>query len=231
MDSTTTAKLTLSGHSTAWWLKREKPTSPTCVSKGTTTYTHDLVGLTSGVSYKYAAYSDSGCSTELASATFKTSAAYALSAETITIAAGSTSATVTLTAINDRLNGNNDVNLATDSTGATANAPVEIASAASPTLTITDDDSLTAPASLTGVIDTLKPTEIALSWDEITAAASYKLQYKRDDENAWSSEISVQTSACQLKVNKRVCDYTLTGLTHGQALQRSRLGNPYRRRR
>ncbi len=66
-----TATLTLAGHAGAWWLKRTTPADTTCKSKGTTK-TEDLTSLNGNTSYTYKAYSDSTCSTELASETFLT---------------------------------------------------------------------------------------------------------------------------------------------------------------
>ena len=83
------ATLTLSGHTTNWWLKRTTPADSTCKSKGTT-ITESLTSLTPRKSYTYKAYSDSTCATEIASETFKTEG---LTVSNIT----STTATLTLT--------------------------------------------------------------------------------------------------------------------------------------
>ena len=66
----TTATLTLTNHSGAWYYKYSSPTGGSCssvVSSGTTTA--NLTSLTTGTSYTYKAYSDNSCSTELTSAT------------------------------------------------------------------------------------------------------------------------------------------------------------------
>ena len=65
------ATLTLGNYSGSWWLKRTTPADTTCKSKGTTA-TEALTGLSSNTSYTYKAYSNSNCSTELASETFLT---------------------------------------------------------------------------------------------------------------------------------------------------------------
>ena len=69
----TGATLTLSGYSpSSWYLQRTTPADTNCKSKTTTTET--LTTLTSGTSYTYKAYGDSGCANELASVTFTPSA-------------------------------------------------------------------------------------------------------------------------------------------------------------
>ena len=64
-----TARLTLTNHGGAWYYKYTVPTGGSCsaaVGSGTTTV--NLTGLSSGASYTYKAYSDSGCTVELAPA-------------------------------------------------------------------------------------------------------------------------------------------------------------------
>ena len=64
----TSLKLTITNHSGTWYYKYTSPggdTSCTAVSSATAIVT----GLAANTSYTYAAYSDSGCSTELATAT------------------------------------------------------------------------------------------------------------------------------------------------------------------
>ena len=65
------ATLTLGNYAGNWWLKRTTPADTACKSKGTT-YTEDLSSLSSNTSHTYKAYSDSSCTTELASETFLT---------------------------------------------------------------------------------------------------------------------------------------------------------------
>ena len=69
----TTATLTLTHYSGAWWLKRTTPADTTCKSKGTTA-TESLTTLTSGTSYTYKAYSKDSCADadEIATVTFST---------------------------------------------------------------------------------------------------------------------------------------------------------------
>ena len=66
----TTATLTIAHHgSGAWYYKATTGPHTTCqgpVAAGTTSV--DLTGLTAGASYVYSAYSDSGCSTLIATA-------------------------------------------------------------------------------------------------------------------------------------------------------------------
>ena len=65
----TTATLTIANHSGDWYYKYTSPTGGTCSSTAVTGSDEDLTGLTEGTSYTYKAYSDSSCSTELATAT------------------------------------------------------------------------------------------------------------------------------------------------------------------
>ncbi len=86
------ATLTLTSHTGNWWLKRTAPTPGTCTSVGSTD-TEELASLTPDQSYTYAAFSDSGCTTQLDTATFTTTgSAPSLTAGTITY----NSATLTL---------------------------------------------------------------------------------------------------------------------------------------
>ncbi|MDE0669001.1 MAG: fibronectin type III domain-containing protein, partial [bacterium] len=68
------ATLTLANHAGAWWHRRTMPTDGTrnCVGVGANTATAALTGLAAGTAYEWKAYSDSGCATELATATFST---------------------------------------------------------------------------------------------------------------------------------------------------------------
>ena len=65
----TTATLTISGTTAAWYYKRVAPTGDTtCHNVSANTTTASLTGLTGGASYTYKAYSDSTCATEITSA-------------------------------------------------------------------------------------------------------------------------------------------------------------------
>ena len=65
----TTATLTITGHTAAWWYKRHAPSGDnTCHSVAANDSNDDLSGLTGGTSYTYKAYSNSGCTTEITSA-------------------------------------------------------------------------------------------------------------------------------------------------------------------
>ena len=67
----TSATVTMSGQSGNWWLKRTTPGDSTCTAK--TTNSENLHNLNPDTSFTFKAYSDSGCSDELAeSTTFKT---------------------------------------------------------------------------------------------------------------------------------------------------------------
>ena len=69
----TGARLTIGNHAAAWWYRKTSPTpAGTCTAVNAGTTHVDLTGLTAGTSYTYKAYSNSGCTTELASRTFGT---------------------------------------------------------------------------------------------------------------------------------------------------------------
>ena len=89
----TTATLTIANHNAAWYYKYTVPATPagtcsTVVAAGTTTATLDT--LTAGTAYTFKAYSDSSCTTELATETFTTPAS--LTASKV----GDTTATLTI---------------------------------------------------------------------------------------------------------------------------------------
>ena len=69
----TTATLTLAGHTGSWYVKKTAPSTPvgTCSSEISTT-THNLDSLSAGTAYTYKAYSDSACTTAIATASFTT---------------------------------------------------------------------------------------------------------------------------------------------------------------
>ena len=69
--ASTSATLTLGGHTGNWYLQQTAPTLGTC-STAITGTTHSLGSLTMGATYTFKAYSDSSCTTELATATFTT---------------------------------------------------------------------------------------------------------------------------------------------------------------
>ena len=91
-----TATLTLTGHTGNWWIKQTAPTSTTCTAKTSTT-THSLTNLTANRSYTYTAYTNSGCTTTIDSASFTTPHAPALTASRVT----HNTATLTLTGHTD----------------------------------------------------------------------------------------------------------------------------------
>ncbi len=66
----TTATLTLTGNTSSWYYKADKSPDNSCSSSslsGSTT-TKDLTGLSSGTTYNYSAYSNSTCTTKIATA-------------------------------------------------------------------------------------------------------------------------------------------------------------------
>ena len=73
--TSTTATLTIGGHTGAWWYERTAPSGDTtCHSVAAGTTTANLSSLTAGTSYTYKAYDKSGCNSadEIATATFTT---------------------------------------------------------------------------------------------------------------------------------------------------------------
>ena len=87
--ATTTATLTLTGHTGNWWVKQTLPAGGTCTA-GEADFSHALSGLNSVTAYDYAAYRDSTCTTLIATATFTT---HGLAAGSFSL----TGATLTLT--------------------------------------------------------------------------------------------------------------------------------------
>ena len=71
MVTVKTAILTISGHTAAWWHKSDQ-TNATCASVAANTSSANLTNLTGGTTYVWKAYSDSSCTSELASTTFTT---------------------------------------------------------------------------------------------------------------------------------------------------------------
>ena len=69
----TTATLSISGHTGAWWYKRTSPTAGSCVSRSAG-QTASLSSLSANTRYTYKAYSATGCmdANEIASLTFTT---------------------------------------------------------------------------------------------------------------------------------------------------------------
>ena len=64
----TTATLTISGHTAAWWYQGNQ-TNASCAAVAANTTTASLTGLTGGTDYTYKAYSNNTCTTELTTAT------------------------------------------------------------------------------------------------------------------------------------------------------------------
>ena len=72
-ETRNTATLTIAHHTGNWWHKQTSPGTGRC-STAISGVTANLTGLTPGTPYTWKAYSDSGCSTEIASETFTTQA-------------------------------------------------------------------------------------------------------------------------------------------------------------
>ena len=136
--------------------------------------------------------------------TLPTSAAYTMSAATVTIAAGSMTGTATLTAVNNFLCGTSDcpsakVNNAVSLAQATHPADTKWASKGTDVnITINDDDSLGKPG---GVKLSVDGTKIRVDWTAVTNATGYRVEWNGTSATDWSSKSSAtganttQTSA------------------------------------
>ena len=139
---------------------------------------------------------------------------YTLGSSTLTIAAGSTSTTTTLTAVNNRVDAaNKPVHM---DRGASADDPRVGVTSAQPTLTINDDDELASPTGGTVYTPGNVPTTVRVQWNPVTHASlsGYKIQYKLTTSSIWGSEITVATTACT-GVSITLCWSDITGLTVG----------------
>ena len=140
-------------------------------------------------------------------------AAYTLSATTTTIAGGSLSANVTLTAVNNRVDApNNGVKL-DGLSSTTANDPRVSFTSANPTVLINDDDSLAAPGNLRTANQTA--TQFEVQWDRVSGDASYNLQYKLTTATTWTSAPNIPTSGCRVGLDTTKCHYVVTNTTAG----------------
>ena len=85
----TTATLTISHHSGAWWYKGNQ-SGATCTPVAAGTSSASLSSLTAGTSYTYKAYDTSGCASanEIATVTFKQAAGFRDSGKDITLMSG-----------------------------------------------------------------------------------------------------------------------------------------------
>ena len=135
-----------------------------------------------------------------------TADAYTLGSTTITITAGQTTGTVTLTAVNNRVDAANlAVNLAT---GATSGDPRVGFSSATPTFTINDDDSLAAPGNLRTANQTA--TQFEVQWDRVSGDASYNLQWKLTTATTWPTATNILSSACRVGNDTTKCHHIVT---------------------
>ena len=121
--------------------------------------------------------------------------AYTLSPAILTVPAGSTAATVALTAVNNYKCGTSDcpaskANKTVTITSATDDAWVPVTTATNPTVTINDDDELTKPAGLKLSVDGLL---IRADWTAVTNATGYKVQWSTASDFASPSEGTVSS--------------------------------------
>ena len=96
----TTAKLTITNHTTAWWYKYTTPTGDSCSSNAVTGLMIDPSNLSPNTDYTYKAYSNNNCSTELASESFLTKPGKP-SKPQASVGAGSGKLTITATVSGD----------------------------------------------------------------------------------------------------------------------------------
>ncbi len=117
-------------------------------------------------------------------------AAYTMNPLTITIPAGSTTGTSTLTAVNNYTDAaNNTVTLALDTHPADTRWVVK--GSTDPSITINDDDELTKP---TGVKLSADGTKIRVDWTAVTGATGYKVQWNSTSSTDWSSPTEATTT-------------------------------------
>ena len=115
-----------------------------------------------------------------------TDAAYTLSTTTLTIAAGATTTTATLTAVNNFLCGTSacpstKVNKSITLTSSSDDPWVSVGTA--PSLTIRDDDELTKP---TGLRLSVGGTKIRADWTAVADATGYRVQWNTTN-SGWDS--------------------------------------------
>ena len=68
----TEATLTIGNHTGSWWYKRTSPNRGTCTARSSSQTTESLSELAPNTSYTYRAYSNSACTAQIASVTFRT---------------------------------------------------------------------------------------------------------------------------------------------------------------
>ena len=140
--------------------------------------------------------------------TLPTGTAYTLSASTVTIAGGSTSGTVTLTAVNNFVDAaNKAINLKT--AGASVDdVRVEITSA-NPTLTINDDDEFSKPTGLKLSVD---GTKIQADWTAVANVDGYRIEWNATT-NSFASPTGNATVTAVGLTGDPPTTYTISGLT------------------
>ena len=116
-------------------------------------------------------------------------AAYTLSPDTIRLPAGTTSATTTLTAVNNKTDDATDPSFTM--TAATGDPWVSIPGTAL-SITITDEDKLAKP---TGVKLSVDDSKIQVDWSAVTDATGYTVQWNSTSSTDWSSPSSATISS------------------------------------
>ena len=213
--TSTSATLTLANYAGDWSYKGTPANSPcNAVADGTTTA--ELSDLTPGTEYNYVAFNSSTCgptTAEIARETFTTPVAATLTASAVE----ATTATLTI--------GNHTGNWHYKRTAPTMGSCSSAVSGTSEDLTgltagtshtfkaysdsncskeLASEPLLTKPGKTTGVSPDPGSTEIGVSWTAVTGGASYKVQWKSDNEDYDTNRQATPTSA----------SHRITGLTN-----------------
>ena len=122
--------------------------------------------------------------------TLPTNAAYSWSASTITIAAGATTGTATLSAVNNYVDASNATVTLTQATHPTATK--WIVKGTDVSITINDDDELDKP---TGVKLSVDGAKIRVDWTAVNNAEGYKVQWSTDSTFATVAEGTVSSGS------------------------------------
>ena len=122
--------------------------------------------------------------------TLPTNAAYSWSADTITVAAGATTGTATLTAVNNFVDAANATVTLTQATYPTDSKWISKGTDVS--ITINDDDELAKP---TGVKLSVDGAKIRVDWAAVTNATGYKVQWSTSSTFATKSEATVSSGS------------------------------------
>ena len=133
---------------------------------------------------------------------------YTLSAAAITIPAGSTTETVTLTAVDDTTDQTSPDSRSVSLSNTTVDSDVVAVSVTNATITINDDDNVAKAAGVSAHSIPAKTTEVKIKWTQAAGATGYKVQWKSGAQNYASTRQTTISSGTTLTGNA-------TGLTAG----------------